>query len=385
MRALWRAIERPGSVATSYCGRLLGVMGAEVIKVEPPTGDPLRFTPPGLRTVDGEATSALFEYLNAFKRGVTVDPCAPEGAEALRRLLAVADIVIDRVDGDPDRARAEYEAAREVNPKLVYVAISGFGLTGPYREYRSNDFIDFASGGYTFVTGETDREPLQGGGPWAGYVAGLNAAIGGLAALRQARETGKGNLVDVSAMESMWAAHQWSVVRYTHQGYVKRRAGNRHAESYNPMGPVRCKDGWVCLAVSSAQMWENFCINLDRPELLADERFQTGGGRFQHAEEFAAELEPTLMDFTVDELVERCVAGAIPAAGVLTVPEALEEPQLEARGFWVGDEQLGERARMPGRPFRLPGVDAPFRPAPGVGEANAEVLGDSEATVGGGR
>jgi crotonobetainyl-CoA:carnitine CoA-transferase CaiB-like acyl-CoA transferase len=215
---------------------------------------------------------------------------------------------------------------------------------------------------------------VQGGGPWAGHLVGTTAAIAVLAGVRRTRQTGLGQLVDVGAMEAMAAAHQWTIVLYTHQGVIKRRAGNMHAESFNPLGPVPCKDGWVCIGVASLPQWEGFCLAIDKPELLIDERFQSGGERFDRADELAEILDPVLMSLTADELVARCGEHHVPASPVIKVTQALEQEQLAVRGFWAPSARIGGRARMPERPFRVPGVDAPFREAPAYGEHTTEVL-----------
>jgi CoA:oxalate CoA-transferase len=369
-----RVVEQDSSIAGAYCGRLLGMLGADVIKVEPPGGDLMRAAHPLVESHDGGEVSALFEYLNAFKRSVTLDSSTPEGADQLERLTRSANVVIRYVDGDVDQALEDYRSSAAADDRLIIVAISGFGLTGPYRHYRSNDFVDFASGGYMWITGEPDREPLQGGGPWAGYLVGTTAAAAALVATRQRRATGRGQLVDVAAMEVLASLHQWTIVLYTHQGVIKRRAGNMHAESYNPMGPVPCKDGWVSLGVASTPQWEGLCLAIDRPELLIDDRFQTGGDRVDRADELRELMEPALMSMTASELVERCQEMHVPAGPALKVPQVLDERQLIARNYWVESPRIGGRARMPERPFRVPGADVPFRQAPEAGEHTAEVL-----------
>jgi crotonobetainyl-CoA:carnitine CoA-transferase CaiB-like acyl-CoA transferase len=374
-----RVVERHSSVAGAYCGRLLGMLGADVVKLEPPGGDAMRAAQPLVASQGGARVSALFEYLNCFKRGVELDP--GEAVETGDAILASADIVVDYVDGDPDRALDDYRRLSAANGGLIYVAISGFGLTGPYRGYKSNDFIDFASGGYTYITGEPHREPVQGGGPWAGYLVGTTAAAVALAALRNRRRTGQGQLVDVGAMEAIASCHQWTLVLYTHQGVVKRRAGNMHAESFNPLGLVPCRDGWACIGVASAPQWESFCLAIDQPELLIDDRFQSGGDRFDHAEELKEIIEPIFMSMSAEELVKRCHDYHCPAGPVLGVLDVLDEPQLASRDYWASSEKVGGGAKMPERPFHLPGADAPFREAPRLGQHTAEVvaeLGDQE-------
>jgi crotonobetainyl-CoA:carnitine CoA-transferase CaiB-like acyl-CoA transferase len=322
--------------------------------------------------------SALFESLNCFKRSATIDSASVDGSDTLRRLVATAGVVLDSADGDPDAVRERYESAAAENPRVAYVAMSGFGLTGPYRAFRSNDFIDLATGGFLYITGEPAREPLRAGGPWAGYLVGTLAAAAALAAVRRAETTGLGQLVDVGAMETLASLHQWTLTLYTHQGVVKRRAGNRHAESYHPMGPLPCRDGWVCIGVATAGQWEGFCLAIEMPELLADERFQTGGDRFDHADALDAVVLPRLRDISTEDLVRRLQEQRVPASPALTVVELLADRQLASRGYWENCGRLGPGARLPERPFRVPGSCAPFRAAPRAGEHTEEILRDAE-------
>jgi crotonobetainyl-CoA:carnitine CoA-transferase CaiB-like acyl-CoA transferase len=354
--------------------------GADVVKVEPREGDPLRRSASSLRGRDGEPLSALFEYLNCFKRSVTIDVDSVSGTAALRRLMATADVVLDSADGDPGALRGRYELVAAENARVVYVALSGFGLTGPYCEFRSNDFVDLATGGFLYITGEAGREPLRAGGPWSGYLVGTLGAAAALAAVRRSQASGRGQLVDVGAMEALASLHQWTLTLYTHQGVVKRRAGNRHAESYHPMGPLPCRDGWVCVGVATVPQWEGFCLATGMPELLADERFQTGGDRFDHADALDAIVVPRLREMNTGDLVSRLQEHRVPASPALTVHDLLADRQLASRGYWARSARLGPSAVLPERAFRVPGACAAFRTAPRAGEHTDEVL--REAVLG---
>ena len=358
-------VERGSSVAVAYCGRLLGLLGADVIKLEPPEGDPLRRRGLRIPTDAGPPTSALWEYLACYKRSVVADPATVAGQGAERDLVAGAAVVLDDHDGDPAAATARYAAARAANPRVVYVVISAFGLTGPYSSFRGNDFVDLASSGYLYVTGQAGREPVQAGGPWAGYATGTVAATAVLAALRLAERTGEGQLLDLGSMEAMAGLHQWALTMYTHTGYIKRRAGNRTPESFHPMAFYPCRDGWVCLGVAFVPQWEGFCLALDLPELLLDERFETGGSRYDHADEMDAIFAPRLLEMTVDEVVSRMQEHRVPAGPVLDLPEALRDRQLAARRFWAALPGLPPGAVVPERPFHVEG-EAPFSPAPAL-------------------
>jgi crotonobetainyl-CoA:carnitine CoA-transferase CaiB-like acyl-CoA transferase len=268
---------------------------------------------------------------------------------------------------------SKYEELRNLNPSVIYVVLSPFGLTGPYRSYLGNEFIDLAASGHMSITGDPDREPLQAGGPWSGYAAGTMAAIGALAALHRVEQTGEGRLLDIGGMEAAASLHQWSLIIYTHQGYVKQRWGNRMAESYYPYSFFRGSDGWVCIGVASPLQWEGFCLAVDQAELLLDERFTTGGDRFDHADDLDAIICPILEKLSVNEVIACMQEHRVPAGPVLSVLETLLDDQLDERGFWASLPHVGPEARVPERAFHLDG-EAPFRRAPRPGEHSVQIL-----------
>ncbi|MCY3504761.1 MAG: CoA transferase [Chloroflexi bacterium] len=361
-------VELGGGVASAYCGRLLAGAGASGVTCEPDAGSPLRSAHPLLP--DGR--SALFEYLGMYKRSAVLT----DGD--LDSLVANADIVIDEVDVEAGKTPAMVEARiqrfRALNPRLVAVVCGPFGLTGPYADRRSSDLVDWAMSGYSAITGDPDREPLQAGGPWCAYVNGLTASVGAMAALRTAEHTGRGQLVDVAAMDAMTALHQWSIVLATHQGVRKRRSGNRHAESFHPLGILPCKDGAVCIAVSSPAQWEGFCLALEMPELLDDERFATGGDRFDNAAELDAIILPWLLERPRQEIVERLQECNVPTSPVLDVLSVQNDEQLADRGFWQPLPHLGEGVVGPSLPVRGPVVGDGRPRAPELGEDTETVL-----------
>ena len=361
-------VELGGGVASAYCGRLLAGAGANVVTCEPAGGSPLRSARPLLPN----GRSALFEYLGMYKRSAVVADVD------LDRLIATADIVIDEVDVEAGKTPAAVEARiqrfRALNPRLVAVVCSPFGLTGPYADRRSSDLVDWAMSGYSAITGDPDREPLQAGGPWCAYVNGLTASVGAMVALRTAEHTGRGQLVDVAAMDAMTALHQWSIVLATHQGVRKRRSGNRHAESFHPLGILPCKDGAVCIAVSSPAQWEGFCLALEMPELLDDERFATGGDRFDNSVELDAIILPWLLARPRREIVERLQECNVPTSPVLDVLSVQDDEQLADRGFWQSLPHLGEGVVAPSLPVRGPVLGNGRPRAPEFGEDTDTVL-----------
>ncbi len=371
-----RVLELAGtSVPAAYCGRLFAATGADVVMVEPVAGSPIRGMAPWLPG-RGRPRSARHEHLGAGKRSVVLDLAGPDGDAALRW----ADLVVVGVDGDPDGAVSLRSRLESVNPAAVVVAVSGFGLTGPYARWRSTPLVDWASGGYLYLNGEPQREPLQGGGPWASAVVGATAAYGAAAAIIEAARTGRGQLVDVGAMEATAAGHQWTLTMYTHTGAVKRRYGLRFGETFHPMCLYRCADGgWVSICAASREQWERLCLTLDAAELLVDEALYAPAARFERADEIDTAFEPWLSSHTASEVVDALQENRVPASRAQDFVEVLASEQLAARRFFSPREDLAPGATMPARPFHL---DVGGQPDTAVAPPVAPALGaDTDAFV----
>ena len=373
MREL-RVLELAGSPAVSYCGRLLASTGADVVLAEPPDGSSARERGPFFQDRHGNRRSASHEYLNAGKRSVVLTADDGIFAEAVRW----ADVVLSSCDGDVAAVRSRHEQISAVDASTVHVVVSGFGLTGPYAGWRHSPLVDWAAGGYLYLTGEPDREPVAGGGPWASYVVGVTAAVATAAAAMEAARTGRGQLVDVGAMEAIAAAHQWSITMYTHTGAVKRRWGIRFGEAYHPLSLYRCADDrWICVAAPSRDQWEHFCITADAVELLADESLYPPGERFERADEVDRLTAPFFARHSAEEAVTLLQANRVPAAPVLDFAEVLQSEQEQARDFWCRRDDLAAGAMMPGHAFALGerGADD-LRPAPALGADHAVVAAE---------
>lgn len=356
-------VELAGGLAGAWCARLCAHLGANVILVEPPDGSPLRSRPPLL----DEGESPWHHWLNADKVSVIADP---ERSEETHELLTSADCVIYTATGSEadGEVAARAEQLRLARPTQVFAALSSYGLTGPWRSLASSDLTEWAAGGHLLLTGEADRAPVQGGGPWPAYFTAANAVIGIQAALLDAGRTGRGQLVDVGAMEAMAGSHQWTLSAYTHTGYVKRRDGNRLAETFHPISVYRCSDGWLQLAAATRDQWEAVAILTDSVELLADDGLLVPAGRYDRADEIDAAIGPWFADRLVSEAVAALQEVRVPASGVNDVADVLADEQLEARQFWSRVPALGPAARVPGPPFQV-GPRRPARPvaAPPLG------------------
>jgi crotonobetainyl-CoA:carnitine CoA-transferase CaiB-like acyl-CoA transferase len=365
-----RVLELGSSIAGAYCGRLLGTTGADVVLLEPRDGATSRRRGPWISAPNGHRVSALHEYLAAGKRSVVLDASDPAFDDALRW----ADVVVSSSDGDPGSALALQERIAAADPSTVHVALSGFGLTGPYASWRHSPLVDWAAGGYAYLTGDPDREPLQGGGPWAAYVHGVWAAIGAATAVMHAVRSGEGQLVDVGAMEAVAASHQWSLTMYTHTGAVKQRWGRRFGESFHPLGLFQAGDGdWLTIGAASKEQWEGLCRTAGAEHLLADEALNAPAERFERADEVDAALAPWLNRHSAAEAAEALQAARVPASLVLDLTETLSTEHIRARDALVARPDLGPDVHGPAAPFRIGDRPAATSVAP-IGHDTAEFV-----------
>lgn len=369
-----RVLELGESIAGAYCTRVLATLGADVVTLEPADGSALRHQGPWIpdpadQPVDERGRSALHQHMDSGKRSVVV------GGEDRDRLIGWADIIVSSCDGEPERSLALHDRIAALNPAAAHVVVSGFGLTGPYANWKHSPLIDWASGGFLYLTGEAGREPLGPGSPLAACLAGAAAAIGAQAAFFERTCTGLGQLVDVGAMECGAAGHQWSLIMYTHTGVVKRRWGRLLGEAFHPMAFYHCRDGWVCIGAATMQQWEGFCLTLDVPELLADPRLYAPAERFERAAEIDAAVQPWLDQHDAAEVVHLLQAARVPATRLQDYTQVLAAEQLKVRDVWA--DLPGTRGGKVLRgPFALGDVELPDRPAPQLGEHTAEVLAE---------
>lgn len=370
--------------AGAYCSRLLRTVGCKILMAEPIAGRHLRshgptvtIAEPGQQTVD---VNCLAEYADIGKRSVALDFDSDAGSAIRDQLASQADILV--WDTSPGQAVRLEQLVSSAAPGAVVVALSHYGLRGPDADRAGSAFTDWAAGGYSYITGNADGPPRVGGGPWPEYAAGAIAGFTALSAIRHANtdpSTSPSPLVlDISVQDVLVFLHQWTFSLYTHQGVTKLRAGNRHAESFHPMGFLPCSDGWICVGVATALQWERFCLALDMPELLLDPRFDTGARRFDNADNFNSIVAPWLQARTQDEAVRHLQDHGVPASPVQTIDQVAADQQLNARDFWQGVDVQGRVANVPQRPVALQGVGATVEPrrAPVLGQHSRAVLDD---------
>ncbi|MBB3751529.1 crotonobetainyl-CoA:carnitine CoA-transferase CaiB-like acyl-CoA transferase [Mycolicibacterium sp. BK634] len=350
-----RVVEVGSEIAAPYCTKLLVDLGADVCKIEPLSGDPLR---------EWGSCGGLFEYLNAGKRGLTAD-LAVHG-EVLRRLVAEADLLVEdlapgcteRLDWGLDRA-----SLHELNPHLVVVRISDYGQQGPRHSRPSTPLTMQAASGWVTVR-EPGRPPVQAGGRIPEYITGGYAALGALTALRIDPGSSGPVEVDVSGFESLLAALPYPMLMAERLKSLGLPTNSRAAPM---LGIVRAHDGWIGINCLTGQHWLDVCAMIGLPEFGEHQIAIMLGG--PERDEFFAKAQPWLDSMNVADLVELSQAMRIPAAPITDGASILASPQYRERGFFLDGETRGRRFRRPGAPFRLSRVSTvPVRPAPLLGD-----------------
>ena len=367
-----RVIDLTRVLAGPYCAMMLGDMGAEVIKVEEPThGDDTRAWAP-----HREGWSTFFLGLNRSKRSLALDLKSPDGAEALRRLIKASDILIENFrPGSLARLRFSYDEVAQLNPRLIYCSVTGYGHSGPKKDLPGYDAVIQAECGLMDLTGSPDGPPTRVGVAITDYLAGLYAMSGILLALRDRDQTGTGQHVDIGLIDAMTSALALPALMYFNTGAAPGREGNQH-HSLTPYEALPVEDGLVVVAVGNPRLWTQFCAAIEATDLEHDPRYVTNTDRMQHRVELVDELTRRLERYTRDELIERLRMHTVPCAQVRSVAEALEDPHLRARGMVVDIPQpeLGQ-VRTLGNPIKLSRTPAVInRAPPALGEHNDEIL-----------
>ncbi|HZT87107.1 MAG TPA: CaiB/BaiF CoA-transferase family protein [Stellaceae bacterium] len=369
-----RVVDLTRVLAGPFATQNLGDLGAEIWKIEPPgIGDETRRFPP---FVGGE--SHYFLGVNRNKKSLVVDLRDERGKEILRRLVVRADILVENYrPGVMDRLGLGYAALSELNPRLIYCAISGFGLTGPLRDKPSFDIVTQAMTGALSVNGERGRMPVKLGIPLGDMVGGVFGPIAILAALHERSRTGRGRLIDISLHDGLIGMLGYFAQLAFITGEDPPPMGSSHPNIV-PYGAFPAADGAIIIAVLSEPFWAKLCDALGRPDLASDPRFASPALRRDRRDEVEALIADITRTRTVAEWQERLTAADVPNAPVLGVTAALAHPHAQAREMVVEAEHaaLGP-IRVVGRPVKFPG--APQRPVtapPSFGQHTAAVLRD---------
>ena len=370
-------------------------LGAEVIKLERPgTGDDSRaFGPPWVKDGVGRDTrdSAYYTSANRGKKSVTLNIAVPEGQAIALELARSADVLIENYKyGDLARYGLGYAQLRELNPRLVYCSVTGFGHTGPYREHPGYDFMIQGMGGMMSVTGEPDDAPGGGpqraGVPIADIITGMYASIAICAALAHREHSGQGQHLDLALLDSQIALLAYQNTNYFATGVPPKRIGNLHPNIV-PYQPFRAADGDVILACGNDNLYRKFCEAAGCAELANDPRFATNGKRVENRAELTRLLAAAFRKRTKREWLELLEAAGVPNGPINDVAQVFEEPQVKARGVRIElQHRAGAKLPLVASPMRFSATPLEYRLAPPVlGEHTDEVLrsllGRSDAEI----
>jgi crotonobetainyl-CoA:carnitine CoA-transferase CaiB-like acyl-CoA transferase len=372
-----RVVDFTAAMAGPTCTMLLGDFGAEVIKVEPREGESSRRWGVS-RFGSGDQFSGLFLALNRNKESVTVDLKSEAGQEAIRELVASADVVIESFKpGVADRLGIGYDAVRELAPQVIYCSVSGFGQTGPMRDRPGYDQLLQAYAGHMSVTGEPGRPSVRIGPSAIDLLTGAHAALGIMLALRDRERSGEGQRVETSLYDTSIHLITHYLADYTGSGRLQTKLGGGFA-FLAPYGMYAASDREVYIGVGSDQMFSRLCVELGCEQLTADPRFATNAARIDHREVLDALLAPRLVTRTAAELVAICDRLGIPASEVNTIANIAEQEQALAREMVV--ETGIEGVRTAGIPFKLDRTPGQIRrPPPALGADNTALLGPDRA------
>ena len=367
-----KVIELARILAGPWAGQTLADLGAEVIKVEAPKGeDTRRWVPPFIER-DGDTSAAYFYATNRGKKSIICDFRTPEGQEVVRRLVADADVVIENFKvGGLAKYGLDWDSLRQVNPKLVYCSITGFGQTGPYAHRAGYDFIIQGMAGLMSVTGEPDGQPQKVGVAVTDVFTGVYAATAILAALVQRGKTGLGQQIDMALMDVATSVMANQAMNYLVSGKAPKMMGNAHP-NLAPYAVFDCADGWIILATGNDAQYRRLCGILGLADMAEAAEFATNALRIANRVEMTRRITEATLRWTKAELLAACEAEGVPAGPINDLADVFADPQVVARGMQIAPDGVpGVRS-----PMTFSGAELALdRPAPKLGEHQDEVLG----------
>jgi crotonobetainyl-CoA:carnitine CoA-transferase CaiB-like acyl-CoA transferase len=370
-----KVLELAQIMAGPTCGLMLADLGADVIKVERvPGGDDTRAM--NRPSVQGE--SAAFMAMNRNKRGIALNLKLPAAQEALKRMVASADVLTENYrKGTMEKLELGYETLRKINPALIYCSISGYGRTGPYADKGGFDLIAQGMSGLMAITGEPGGAPVKSGAPVCDINAGLLGALGVVAAYVHRLKTGEGQLVDTSLFEAGIQQTYWQSAIYFATGVPPSPSGSAHILSA-PYQAFRAADGWLTIGGANQPNWERLVRVLGAPQWLEDPRFRSNAERMKNLGALVALMNARLKNRKLGELIAALEAEGVPCGPINSIADMAADPQTRARGMVVELEHpRAGRTRALGLPIKLSATPgAVSRPAPTFGQHTREVLAE---------
>ena len=363
------AIESYG--AGPWATLQLADLGAEIIKIEPPSGDVSRYVPPGAK--DGD--SLFYQCLNRNKKSISLDLRSQKGMEALYRLLPSADVLFANPKGNmPDKLGITYEHLWKYNRKLVCCFLTGYGRVGPRQGHPGYDYLAQALSGIAWMGGEPGGPPARCGVSVIDMAAGTNAAFLMMAAIHQSRLTGVGCTVDTSLLELSIAYCNYLNTWHLSTGWEPKKLPMGAHQSIVPSQLFQTKDNWLMVMAQMDKFYFSLVREMGLPELAEDPRFQTMQDRYQNREVLLDILSPAFKTRTTDEWIQM-LEGKLPVAPVNSIPQALKDPQVDALGLLINYDHPGlGKIKQTGPPFKFSEYKPEFKPGSALGEDTEDIL-----------
>jgi CoA:oxalate CoA-transferase len=367
-----RVLDFTQYLSGPHCTSVLSELGAEIIKIEMPgKGEPERVAMP----MTPKRESYQFLSYNRGKKSITLNLKSPKGIEIAKKLAAKVDILVENfAPGGMDKLGLSYEEVKELNPKIIYASISGFGQTGPRRNDVSYDVVAQAMGGLMSVTGQPGGEPLKAGISLGDYMGGYNGVIAILAALYNRKMTGEGQSIDISMQDGIWAMVFPDRANYFDTLVVPKRFGNKLSSSA-PFGAYNARDGYVVICTITDPQWHKVLQAMGREDLLSEQRYATRENRTKNMEEVDGLVQTWCAEKTVEDVFEILKKFGVPCSPLPTFEQVANDPQLLSREMIVEVEQpVSGKVKLSGSVYKMsrtPG-DRKMR-VPEVGEHNREI------------
>ena len=355
-----------------YASLLMAQAGADVIKIEPPQGEPLR-----RRAPPGKSTTFPIAMLNSNKRAITLNLKHERGRALLFRMAEKGDVLLENfAPGVMDRLGVGWSVLREINPRLIYASGSGYGLSGPDRDNLAMDLTIQAVSGLIAATGFADGPPVKAGPAVVDFLSGIHLYAAVVTALFERAQTGKGRLVEVAMQEAAYATLTSSLEAYWQSGKVPPRTGNA-SHGRVPINVYPTNDGYIAMNLAVEEHWHSLLKAMGREDLRDDPRFNSPAARLAHRGETDALIAAWTQTLGKMEIFAVAKRHRIPLAPVRDVNEVMHDPGMHERGFLaeIEHDEIG-RVTVPTSPLRFHGADpVPLVPSPKLGQHNAEIYG----------
>jgi crotonobetainyl-CoA:carnitine CoA-transferase CaiB-like acyl-CoA transferase len=364
-----KVIELARVLAGPWAGQTLADLGAEVTKIEAPGGDDTRKWGPPFIEKDGDTSAAYFHSTNRNKRSITADFRTDEGRNRVIDMARTADVLIENFKvGGLAKYGLDYASLAEVNPRLIYCSITGFGQTGPYANRAGYDYVIQGMCGLMSVTGDPVGQPQKAGVAVTDIFTGLYSVIAIQAALIQRGITGKGQHIDMALFDTGVAIMANQALNYLASGTAPERIGNAH-QNLVPYQVFDCADGWAIIATGNDAQFQRLCALLDRKDLSTDPAHSTNAGRIANRDTLIAQINSETKKRTRAELLADCEAKGIPAGPINDMADVFADPQVQHRGIQADDNGIP----LVRPPFRFSEArTATPKAAPGLNDHGSE-------------